>query len=142
MSSALGLIFSNIHDDNIPELTTKRTIASIPFCGRYRLIDFALSNMVNSDIAKVGIITPTPWVGNNEYDSKTTDEEYVQVIIDICKKRGIPCLDLYHNSGLRPWEESYRTLCYSKDGGNGVHPDETGHRLIAPRFRAFLETLM
>ena len=54
---ALGLIFSNIHDDNIPELTAKRTVASIPFCGRYRLIDFALSNMVNSDIAKVGIIT-------------------------------------------------------------------------------------
>ncbi|MBE5742159.1 MAG: glucose-1-phosphate adenylyltransferase subunit GlgD [Clostridiales bacterium] len=57
MSSALGLIFSNIHDDNMPELTVKRTVASIPFCGRYRLIDFALSNMVNSDIAKVGVIT-------------------------------------------------------------------------------------
>lgn len=55
--SALGLIFSNIHDNNVPELTAKRTVASIPFCGRYRLIDFALSNMVNSDIAKVGIIT-------------------------------------------------------------------------------------
>ena len=57
MSRALGLIFSNIHDDNVPELTAKRTVASIPFCGRYRLIDFALSNMVNSSIAKVGIIT-------------------------------------------------------------------------------------
>ena len=55
--SALGLIFSNIHDNNIPELTAKRTVASIPFCGRYRLIDFALSNMVNSGIAKVGVIT-------------------------------------------------------------------------------------
>ena len=57
MSRALGIIFSNIHDDNVPELTAKRTVASIPFCGRYRLIDFALSNMVNSDVAKVGIIT-------------------------------------------------------------------------------------
>lgn len=52
-----GLIFSNIHDRNIPELTQKRTMASIPFGGRYRLIDFALSNMVNADITKVGIIT-------------------------------------------------------------------------------------
>ena len=51
------MIFSNIHDNNIPELTAKRTVASIPFCGRYRLIDFALSNMVNSGIAKVGVIT-------------------------------------------------------------------------------------
>ena len=55
--NALGLIFSNIHDGNIPELTIKRTIASVPFCGRYRLIDFALSNMVNSGIDKVGVIT-------------------------------------------------------------------------------------
>ena len=52
-----GLIFSNIHDRNIPELTQKRTMASIPFGGRYRLIDFTLSNMVNADITKVGIIT-------------------------------------------------------------------------------------
>ena len=32
-------------------------MASVPFGGRYRLIDFALSNMVNSDITKVGVIT-------------------------------------------------------------------------------------
>lgn len=54
---ALGLVFSNIHDNSIPELTQNRTTGSIPFCGRYRLVDFALSNMVNSGIAKVGIIT-------------------------------------------------------------------------------------
>jgi len=55
--NALGIIFSNIHDSNVPELTTERTMASIPFCGRYRLIDFALSNMINSGINKVGVIT-------------------------------------------------------------------------------------
>ena len=54
---ALGIIFSNIHDDNVPELTVARTMASIPFCGRYRLIDFALSSMVNSGMSKVGVIT-------------------------------------------------------------------------------------
>ena len=52
-----GLIFSNIHDANIPEFTGMRTMASVPFGGRYRLIDFALSNMVNTGISKVGIIT-------------------------------------------------------------------------------------
>lgn len=55
--NALGLIFSNIHDDSLPELTGVRTVASIPFCGRYRLIDFSLSNMVNSGITRVGVIT-------------------------------------------------------------------------------------
>ena len=55
--SAAGLIFSNIHDGSLPELTHRRTMASVPFGCRYRLIDFALSNMVNSDITNVGIIT-------------------------------------------------------------------------------------
>lgn len=55
--TAAGLIFSNIHDDSLPELTRLRTMASVPFGGRYRLIDFALSNMVNSGISKIGIIT-------------------------------------------------------------------------------------
>lgn len=55
--NAAGLIFSNIHDQSIPQLTGNRTMASVPFGCRYRLIDFALSNMVNSDITKVGIIT-------------------------------------------------------------------------------------
>lgn len=55
--TAAGLIFSNIHDSSIPELTRRRTMASVPFGCRYRLIDFALSNMVNSDITKIGIIT-------------------------------------------------------------------------------------
>lgn len=55
--TAAGIIFSNIHDSAVPELTVQRTMASIPFAGRYRLIDFALSNMVNSGITKVGVIT-------------------------------------------------------------------------------------
>ena len=52
-----GLVFSNIHDRTIPEMTRIRTMASIPFGCRYRLIDFALSNLVNSDITNVGVIT-------------------------------------------------------------------------------------
>lgn len=55
--SAAGIIFSNIHDTNIPELTRNRTMASVPFGCRYRLIDFALSNMVNSNINNVSVIT-------------------------------------------------------------------------------------
>ena len=55
--SVLGIIFPNIYDKLVPELTSKRLMASIPFGGRYRLIDFALSNMVNSGITTVGIVT-------------------------------------------------------------------------------------
>ena len=58
-----GLIFSNIHNSSIPELTNIRTMASVPFGCRYRLVDFPLSNMVNSGITKIGIIT------HNNYQS-------------------------------------------------------------------------
>ena len=61
--TAVGLIFSNIHDSNIPELTKKRTLGSVPFAGRYRLIDFPISSMVNSGISKIGIVT------HNNYQS-------------------------------------------------------------------------
>ena len=58
-----GLIFSNIHDASLSELTARRTMASVPFGCRYRLIDFPLSNMVNSGITKIGIIA------HNNYQS-------------------------------------------------------------------------
>ena len=56
-NNVLGLIYSNAYDSAIPELTTLRTMGSVPFGGRYRMIDFALSNMVNCGITKVGVAT-------------------------------------------------------------------------------------
>ena len=52
-----GIIFSNIYDTPMGELTKKRTVASMPFGGRYRFIDFVLSNMVNSSVSSIGVIT-------------------------------------------------------------------------------------
>ena len=57
--SALGIIFSDIHEWEIGELDRHRTAASLPFGGRYRLIDFVLSHMVNSGIYDIGLITKT-----------------------------------------------------------------------------------
>lgn len=55
--NVLGIVFSSAYDNNIREMTNIRTMGSIPFAGRYRLIDFVLSNMVNCGITKVGVIT-------------------------------------------------------------------------------------
>lgn len=57
MGNVLGLIFANMHEENLPELTKSRAMASVPFGARYRLVDFPLSSMVNSGITQVGIIT-------------------------------------------------------------------------------------
>lgn len=56
-NNVLGLLFSNMHDEQLRDLTSMRALGSVPFGGRYRLIDFPLSNMVNAGISKVGIIT-------------------------------------------------------------------------------------
>ena len=53
----VGIIFSNIYDTTLGDLTKHRTVASVPFGARYRQIDFVLSNMVNSNITTVGVIT-------------------------------------------------------------------------------------
>lgn len=55
--NAVGIIFSSINEKSVYELTKQRTMASVPFGCRYRLIDFALSNMVNSGVNHVGIVT-------------------------------------------------------------------------------------
>lgn len=57
VKNVMGIIFANVHDDLIPELASNRSMASVPFGGRYRLIDFSLSNLVNAGISKVGILT-------------------------------------------------------------------------------------
>ncbi|MCX7883794.1 MAG: glucose-1-phosphate adenylyltransferase subunit GlgD [Caloramator sp.] len=57
MKDTLGIIYAAEDDTQIREITKKRSIAALPFGGRYRLIDFTLSNMVNSGIKNIGIIT-------------------------------------------------------------------------------------
>ena len=52
---AMGIIFAN--DGTIGSLTEKRTMASLPFGGRYRQVDFALSNLSAAGVRHVGIIT-------------------------------------------------------------------------------------
>ncbi len=54
----LGVIFSENPEASMGELTSLRSLAAVPLGGRYRIIDFMLSNMVNSGILKVGITTP------------------------------------------------------------------------------------
>jgi glucose-1-phosphate adenylyltransferase len=53
----LGIIFANVHEEALGDLTAMRTMGSVPFISRYRLIDFPLSNMVDSGITKIGVVT-------------------------------------------------------------------------------------
>jgi hypothetical protein len=92
---------------------------------------------------QLGIVAPTPW---EDYPPDLNDSnamaQYVKALKEICYLRSIPFLDLYHESNLRPWTAEGRAACYSKDEGHGVHPDEEGHKIIAPRFEGFLDSLL
>lgn len=56
MNDVIGIIDNTKNNYQLKELMYGRTMASVPFGGRYRMIDFALSNMINSGIQNVGIL--------------------------------------------------------------------------------------
>lgn len=57
MQDTMGIILTEADDVKMRELTEMRSTAALPIAGRYRLIDFVLSGMVNSGIINVGVAT-------------------------------------------------------------------------------------
>lgn len=58
MPNAIGIIFANSGSDSLQGLALERPISAVHFGGRYRILDFALSSMVNSGIRSIGVVTP------------------------------------------------------------------------------------
>ena len=56
MSEVHGIVYAYRSSARLGDLTRWRTNASLPFCGRYRLIDFALSSLSNAGVHSVGVI--------------------------------------------------------------------------------------
>ena len=57
MNNMFSVIFASDQETKLDNLALHRTTASLPFCARYRCIDFTLSNLVNAQITSIGIIT-------------------------------------------------------------------------------------
>lgn len=57
MSNLMGIIVTAGRKDAMKSLVAKRSVSAVPVGGKYRAIDFVLSNMVNAGIDKVGIVT-------------------------------------------------------------------------------------
>ena len=53
----MGLIYTGENDSRLRELTVTRAIAAMPVAGRYRVIDFLVSSMVNGGMKNIGVIT-------------------------------------------------------------------------------------
>jgi len=56
MNDVMAVVYTSKDDLTLRELTSQRAVAAIPVAGRYRIIDFTLSNLVNSSVRNVGII--------------------------------------------------------------------------------------
>ena len=54
---AVGIILAGGNSRKMKELTSRRAAAAMPVAGSYRAIDFTLSNMTNSHIQKVAVLT-------------------------------------------------------------------------------------
>ena len=92
-------------------------------------------------LANLGVIAPCPWVSINQVTSiGTFGKDYSAALKACCERRSIPFLDLYAESGLRPWDASFRELVYTNDSASGVHPNAIGHKILSTKFKAFLDT--
>ena len=65
---AVGIILAGGNNRKMMELTSKRAVAAMPVAGSYRAIDFALSNMANSHIQKVAVLT--------QYNARSLNEHF------------------------------------------------------------------
>lgn len=103
-TDALGIIFPNAYDNLIPEMVTDRTMASIPFGGRYRLVDFILSSMVNSGISNVSLVVKQNY--HSLMDHLGTGREW-----DLSRKRGgLNLVPPYAEAGVKMYRGRVEAL--------------------------------
>lgn len=117
---------------------TDSTTATICGC-----MNIAINNVFTTlPTAKLGIITPAPWSGFPLTTPNNEMELYAGKLVAICKNRGIPCLDLYHTSGLRPWDSTQNSLWYENNATTNTHPNNAGHKFFYPIIREFIQSLI
>lgn len=93
-------------------------------------------------LANLGVIAPCPWVSINAMGSNAFGANYTEALRACCARRSVPFLDLYSESGMRPWDPNFVAQAYTKDSLSGVHPDETGHKILSTKIKAFLSELL
>lgn len=108
-SAVAGIVFANTNDNFLKKLTSHRSMASVPIGGRYRLIDFALSNLVNAGVTSVGIITKEKYRSLMDHVGSGIPWELDR------KNGGLYLLPPYQNSKMKRYSGTVDALYGAKD---------------------------
>jgi len=107
MNGLHGIIFSYKGRDDLRELSDIRSSASVPFGGRYRIVDFALSNLVNAGVTDVGVVL------HGKYQSML-DHLGSGKVWDLSRKRGglrlLPPFNSQQDWGIMPFRGKIEAL--------------------------------
>ena len=107
MNGLHGIIFSYEKRNDLRELAEIRSAASVPFGGRYRVVDFALSNLVNAGVTDVGVVL------HGRYQSML-DHLGSGKVWDLSRKRGglriLPPFNYQKEWGVMPFRGKIEAL--------------------------------
>lgn len=122
-----GIELGTITDEVVDTPTT--------LCGAFKKsLEMAIEKY---PLATIFVITSTSGTsGYNALDGEALNN-YVNAQIEICKMYNIPCLDLFHCGGLRPWNSDFFAKYYK----DYVHLLTEGHEFISKPIMAFMNTL-
>lgn len=107
MNRLHGIIFSYVMRNDLRELAELRSPASVPFGGRYRTVDFALSNLTNAGVTDVGLVL------HGRYQSML-DHVGSGKVWDLSRKRGglriLPPFNYQKDWGVMPFRGKMEAL--------------------------------
>ena len=120
MNRLHGIIFAYEQRPELRELTERRTAASIPFGGRYRAVDFTLSNLLNAGVTDVGLVL------HGRYQSML-DHVGSGKVWDMSRKRGglhlLPPFNYLHDWGVTPFRGKMEALAGVRDYLDEIRQD-------------------
>jgi len=136
------IVFYGSFNDRSGEVGTKNDVYvdgsenTLAACMNYAY-DYIKTNYPQ---AKIAVIAPAPWSIYNPVDTTSKASQYVSVMKEICQDNEIPFLDLFHNSGMTPWDEEYKNQYYYNS--DGIHPTNEGHQILASKIAPFIQSVL
>lgn len=148
-------IFGGVNDIVLSNATigTETDTGTETICGCVNSTINAIETLYPAHMP-LGIISPLPCACvdttvnlnpiQNPADDTCRMAQFVEQLTLICKHKGIPLLDLFHQSNLRPWHQECNAMYFSCDSaktGDGLHPNGHGHRLIYRQIMDFVQKI-